>query len=77
MLSQTVRAHPRLSLLAAATLVVVFVVAGYAYMLLEEAGDLPWQTDPTRISEGIVPFQGLFETATATSIATETSTATP
>lgn len=71
MLAQTVRAHPRWSLLIGICVVVLIAIGAYAYSLLEEAGELPWQEAPTRIAEGIVPFSGLFETATATAVATE------
>jgi hypothetical protein len=70
MLSQTVRAHPRWSIVVLVVAIIVIAIGAYAYALLEEAGELPWQADPTRISEGIVPFSGLFDTPTAT--ATET-----
>lgn len=70
MLAQTVRAHPRWSLLLLVCVIAVIAAGTYAYTLLEEAGELPWQEAPTRIAEGIVPFSGLFETATATAVAT-------
>lgn len=77
MTARIIRNHPRLSLLAAIALVMFLVVGGYAYSLLESANALPWQEDPTRIAESIVPFSGLFETPTATSIATQVSTPAP
>ncbi|HEY7030304.1 MAG TPA: hypothetical protein VH482_03205 [Thermomicrobiales bacterium] len=44
---------------AAVVLVPVVIVVGFAMYLASVAGDLPWQTDPTRISEGFVPFAGI------------------
>ncbi|MGH2551389.1 MAG: hypothetical protein ACRDHN_18535 [Thermomicrobiales bacterium] len=77
MAANIIRNHPRLSILAAIALVALLIVGGYAYSLLDAAGELPWQEDPTRIAESIVPFSGLFETPTATMIATEVSTPAP
>ncbi len=74
MTARIIRAHPRLSILAGILLVVLLVIGAYAYTLLEAAGELPWQVQPTRIADSIVPFQGLFET---TPTATATGTVTP
>ncbi len=76
MTARIIRAHPRLSILAGVLLVVLIAIGGYAYTLLEAAGELPWQVQPTRIADSIVPFQGLFE-STATATATEVSTPVP
>jgi hypothetical protein len=75
--AKLIRNHPRLSLLAGIALIMFLVVGGYAYTLLESAGELPWQEAPTRIADSVVPFSGLFDTATATMTATEVSTPAP
>lgn len=40
-------------------LIPVLVVGGFVIYLLNLAGELPWQEDPTPISAGITPFAGL------------------
>lgn len=69
-----IRGHPLLSLLILVAGVFLLVVGGFGYYLADTAGKLPWQEEPTRISEAIVPFSGLFGTPVPTGIATGTPT---
>lgn len=48
------RKHPIGALSGAIALLTLFIVLGYAVYLASEAGELPWQTDPTRIP--VTPF---------------------
>jgi hypothetical protein len=54
----------------AVVLVPVVVVFGFGMYLASLAGELPWQTDPTRISEEIAPFSGIEGFTTPTRIPT-------
>jgi hypothetical protein len=38
--------------------VIVLVIGGYGYFLADMGGYLPWQEDPTPISNDITPFAG-------------------
>jgi hypothetical protein len=42
--------------LAVVVLVPLIAVVGFGIYLASLAGDLPWQTDPTRVAVGITPF---------------------
>jgi hypothetical protein len=46
--------HPVLAAVIGLALVLTIVIAGYGVFLAGEAGQLPWQTDPTRIP--VTPF---------------------
>ena len=46
----------RRRLIALALVVPVVLGLALAVYLLNAAGDLPWQEDPTRISTGLTPF---------------------
>jgi hypothetical protein len=48
------RKHPVATALTAIAAVAVIVILGYAVYVANVAGDLPWQTDPTRIP--VTPF---------------------
>jgi hypothetical protein len=50
-------ARPR-NIALAAMLIVLLVVGGFAWSLANTAGMLPWQEDPTPISNSITPFAG-------------------
>jgi hypothetical protein len=50
-------ARPR-NIALAAMLIVLLVVGGFAWSLASTAGMLPWQEDPTPISNSITPFAG-------------------
>jgi len=39
-------------------LILLVVIGGYAYSVANTAGMLPWQEDPTPISDSITPFAG-------------------
>jgi hypothetical protein len=56
----------RVRILGIVILVPVLAVFGSGIYLASLSGALPWQTDPTRISEGFAPFSGIegFETPT-------------
>jgi hypothetical protein len=56
----------RVRILGILVLVPVLAVFGFGIYLASLSGALPWQTDPTRISEGFAPFSGIegFETPT-------------
>lgn len=60
----------RRRILAVLVLIPVLVVGGFVLYLLNLAGELPWQEDPTPISAGITPFAGL---PTVAAIATATT----
>lgn len=49
-----VRRRPFVSMLIAGVLILGFVIVGYGMNLASDAGRLPWQEEPTRIS--ITPF---------------------
>lgn len=49
--------RPR-NIFLAAIAVVVIAVGAYAYNLAEMGGYLPWQEDPTPITNDITPFAG-------------------
>lgn len=51
------RRHRILSVIGALGLVVAFAVIGMGIYFAGEAGQLPWQEDPTRIP--ITPFAGI------------------
>ncbi len=48
------RKRPMLVAIIAIAVVVTLVIAGYGVFLASEAGQLPWQVDPTRIP--VTPF---------------------
>ncbi|MEA2526296.1 MAG: hypothetical protein QOF01_926 [Thermomicrobiales bacterium] len=64
----------RVRIVAAIVLVPVLAAFGFGIYLASVAGDLPWQTDPTRISEGFEPFSGIEGFTTPTRIATRAAT---
>jgi|GEM_PF-1947127 len=53
------RSRPWLRGLVAVGLVLVLVIGGFGAYLAGVAGDLPWQTDPTRVVNEITPFAGI------------------
>jgi hypothetical protein len=59
---------------AIVVLVPILAVFGFGIYLASLSGDLPWQTDPTRISEGFVPFSGIEGFNTPTRIPTRAAT---
>lgn len=69
---QRLRQHPLIVALAALIVVVFMVVVGYGTYLAGQAGELPWQTQPTRIA--ITPFAGIpgFDPAASPPAATPT-----
>lgn len=54
---QRLRRHPLFVALAALIVVAFVVVVGYGTYLAGQAGELPWQAQPTRIA--ITPFAGI------------------
>jgi hypothetical protein len=62
--------HTIVRVVVALVVIAVLVVGGYAVNLASDANMLPWQPEPTRISEAIRPFEGIpgfgDETATPT-----------
>jgi hypothetical protein len=70
----------KVQVVAIVVLVPVVVVFGFGLYLASLAGALPWQTDPTRISQDIAPFSGIEGFSTPTRIPTRaarTAAATP
>lgn len=61
-----IRRHPIVSLVAATIVIVLIVIVGYGGYLAGQAGELPWQSQPTRIA--ITPFAGIpgFDPAAST-----------
>ncbi len=53
------RSRPWLRGLVAIGLVLVLAIGGFGVYLAGVAGDLPWQTDPTRVVDQITPFAGI------------------
>ena len=53
------RTRPVLRGLIALGLVLVLAISGFGVYLAGVAGDLPWQTDPTRVVNAITPFAGI------------------
>jgi len=51
---QRLRRHPLLMIVAAAIILFTIVAMSYGVFIASEAGQLPWQEDPTRIA--ITPF---------------------
>jgi hypothetical protein len=70
-----VRQHRLLTFVAVVVLAFVLVTGGFGLWVAGEAGRLPWQVDPTRVSLGITPFSGTGLTA-PTAVATATATPT-
>jgi len=64
----------KVRIVAAVVLVPVLAVFGFGIYLASLSGDLPWQTDPTRISEEIAPFSGIEGFMTPTRIPTRAAT---
>jgi hypothetical protein len=52
-----IKHHPIASTAAALALVAMISVVAFAVYLASAAGDLPWQTDPTRIP--VTPFSDI------------------
>ena len=69
-----VRQHRLLTFVAVVVLAFFLVTGGFGLWVASEAGRLPWQTDPTRISGGITPFAN---TGVSVPTAVPTATATP
>lgn len=61
---------------AVALLVPMLIVFGFGIYLASLSGDLPWQVDPTRISEGFEPFSGIEGFAAPTALPTRAATPT-
>jgi hypothetical protein len=73
-----IRHHPWITFLAVVLLAFFLVTGGFGIYLADEAGRLPWQTDPTRVSEGITPFAGIPGFSEPTAVpSTPTATPTP
>ncbi len=53
------RPRPVVRGLVALGLVLVLAIGGFGVYLAGVAGDLPWQTDPTRVVNAITPFAGI------------------
>ena len=64
----------KVRILAVIVLVPVLAAFGFGIYLASLSGDLPWQTDPTRISESLEPFAGIEGFTTPTRIATSATT---
>lgn len=62
------RRRPWLRLVLLAALLLLIVVGVYGGVLANQAGLLPWQEEPVRISTGITPFADIpgFDEPTAT-----------
>lgn len=58
------------TVVALVILVPLLLIGGFAFYVASEAGELPWQEDPTAIP--VVPFGGL--DSTGQPLATETPT---
>jgi hypothetical protein len=64
----------KVRIVAAVVLIPVLTAFAFGIYLASLAGDLPWQTDPTRISEGFEPFSGIEGFSTPTRIPTRAAT---
>jgi hypothetical protein len=64
----------KVRIVAVAVLVPVLAVFGFGIYLASLSGDLPWQTDPTRISEEIEPFSGIEGFSAPTALPTRAAT---
>jgi hypothetical protein len=64
----------RVRIAVAVVLVPILAAFGFGIYLASLSGDLPWQTDPTRISEGFAPFSGIEGFTTPTRIPTRAAT---
>lgn len=71
---ERIRRHPLVTIFATAVIIVVIAIAGFGFYLAGQAGELPWQTQPTRIA--ITPFAGIpgFDPPASTPVATPTPT---
>lgn len=67
-----VRRHPFLVLAGSVVALALLAVVGFGVYLAGEAGELPWQTDPTRIA--ITPFAGIEGFSQPTAIPTAVPT---
>jgi hypothetical protein len=70
-----VRRHRWLTFFAVVLLTFVIATGGFGLYLAGEAGQLPWQVDPTRIP--ITPFADIPGFSAPTAVPTATSTPTP
>ena len=59
---------------AVAVLVPVLAIFAFGIYLASLAGDLPWQEDPTRISEELEPFSGIEGFSAPTALPTRAAT---
>jgi hypothetical protein len=64
----------KVRIVTAFVLVPVLAALGFGFYLASLSGDLPWQTDPTRISESFEPFAGIEGFTTPTRIPTRAAT---
>jgi hypothetical protein len=66
-----IRRHPFAIAVATAIVIALILIVGYGSYLAGQAGELPWQAQPTRIA--ITPFAGIpgFDPA-STPVATPT-----
>jgi hypothetical protein len=74
---QWVRQHKATSALVGVALVTLIAVASAGLYLASVAGELPWQTDPTRVADSITPFAGLDVFIPPTPSSSGQATATP
>jgi hypothetical protein len=72
-----VRRHKLISAFGAIAMVIVIVFLATAVYVANVAGELPWQTDPTRVADSITPFAGLDVFIPPTRVPTGTATPTP
>jgi hypothetical protein len=64
----------RVRIAAVVVLVPVLAVFALGIYLASLSGDLPWQEDPTRISEELEPFSGIEGFAAPTALPTRAAT---
>lgn len=64
--------HPILVLAGSVAMLALLIVVGLGVYLAGEAGELPWQTDPTRIA--ITPFAGIEGFSAPTAVPTAVPT---
>jgi hypothetical protein len=66
--------HRRVRIAAVVVMVPVLAAFAFGIYLASLSGDLPWQEDPTRISESFEPFSGIEGFSAPTPLPTRAAT---
>jgi hypothetical protein len=64
----------KVQIISVIVIIPLIAIFGFGIYLASLAGDLPWQADPTRISDSFAPFAGIEGFTTPTRIPTRAAT---